>query len=652
MLFTEAERAQVRARSGAIRFRPRDIWLLLLVVLALPLLWRSLVAAPQLRVDVGAWGDHTFLSGVNAIEDSSTEQYRWTTGRAELRLPNLGNQYRLLRLRAHGWRPAGQPAPLVQIEVMGQPWASLQTTSAMRVYNILLGPPGTNPTLQVGFESQVYTSPDDPRQIGFALDWLEVGALRQSAAPNLWHLGGQALLLALLVLLLARLALPTGWALALAVLLGGALVWANFEQPLWASQAIIPWLIIAALLLLATWLLEPRLRRFLQPWMTAHQARVAWALFVAALGLRLAGSAHPLFNAHDVDVHMRWLEIVNSGQLYIYSTPGEFRGQIVFNPPAGYILMMPLALLLPSSRLVVQVGVALLDAIGCLALLGLAYELRLNARAALLALALYLALPINTTMLWWGFATNAIAQALWLLLLWSLLRLIRDPQPIALAIFAGLSAISLLTHIGALMPMLALLGLCLLFGWHRLPAPSRTAAFGGLALAMLFVLPIYFAAVAGPMLSQFQSADAPTANFGVTLAKNWLQRDTKLMLVGRGLLLGLLPPLLWLAPLGLARLSARQPGHPWQRRLVITWILVCLLFLLSYLSLSLLTRYIYFAVPLVCLAVGALLAELWRRHAGRIIVTTLVLFIAWAGVVIWVEGVLMRVKPSVVALTH
>jgi len=343
---------------------------------------------------------------------------------------------------------------------------------------------------------------------------------------------------------------------------------------------------------------------------------------------------------------------VNGGQLYLYSTPGEFRGQTVFNPPAGYILVMPLALLLPSSRLVVQVGVALLDAIGCLALLGLAYELRLNARAALLALALYLALPINTTMLWWGFATNAIAQALWLLLLWSLLRLIRDPRPVALAIFAVLSAICLLTHIGALMPMIALLGLCLLLGWRRLPAPSRNAAMGGLALALLFVLPVYFAAVVGPVLSQFQSASAPTVNLSATLAKNWLQRDTKLGLVGRGLLLGFVPPLLWLAPLGLARLSATATRHTLQRRLIVTWILVCLMFLLSYLSLSLLTRYIYFAVPLVCLAVGALLAELWRRHAGRIVVVALVLFVAWAGLLIWVEGVLMRVKPSVVALTH
>jgi toxin CptA len=222
---------------------------------------------------------------------------------------------------------------------------------------------------------------------------------------------------------------------------------------------------------------------------------------------------------------------------------------------------------------------------------------------------------------------------------------------VALAIFAVLSAVTFLTHIGALMPVVALLGLCLVFGWRRLPAPSRNAVAIGLALALLFAVPIYFVAVAGPVLGQFQDAGAPTTDLGATLAKNWLQRDTKLGLVGRGLLLGFASPLLWLAPLGLARLSASRARHPLQRRLIVTWILVCLMFLLSYLSLSLLTRYIYFAVPLVCLAAGALLAELWRRHAGRIVVLALVVFVAGAGLAIWVEGVLMRVKPSVVALT-
>ena len=48
----------------------RALGLALLLVLALPLLWLSLLRAPALRVDVGEWGDHAYLSGVNAPERS------------------------------------------------------------------------------------------------------------------------------------------------------------------------------------------------------------------------------------------------------------------------------------------------------------------------------------------------------------------------------------------------------------------------------------------------------------------------------------------------------------------------------------------------------------------------------------------------------
>jgi toxin CptA len=86
--------------------------------------------------------------------------------------------------------------------------------------------------------------------------------------------------------------------------------------------------------------------------------------------------------------------------------------------------------------------------------------------------------------------------------------------------------------------------------------------------------------------------------------------------------------------------------------LVLAWLLVCMAALAAYLGLGLLTRYIYFAAPLVCLAVGALLAALARRYAGRAVALAFVLLVTWSGVALWVAGVLMRVKPSVVPLTH
>jgi len=105
-------------------------------------------------------------------------------------------------------------------------------------------------------------------------------------------------------------------------------------------------------------------------------------------------------------------------------------------------------------------------------------------------------------------------------------------------------------------------------------------------------------------------------------------------------------------PPGLALLLGAPRRHPLLRALVVAWLMVCLLFLAVDFGLGLLVRYVYFAAPLVCLACGALLARLQRRYAGRIVALALVLLIAWSGTALWAAGVLERVKPSALPLTH
>ncbi|MDQ2996947.1 MAG: hypothetical protein M3R61_07830, partial [Chloroflexota bacterium] len=422
--------------------------LALMLALALPLLWFSLVAAPAIRVEVGMRGDDTYLSGFNEPEKNSTETFRWTGGAAELRLPNLSSRYQELRIHAHGWRPAGVASPIVQLDLAGRLWTGIQTQRDLRIYHVLLPRDAASPTIDVGFVTPVYSTPNDDRELGFGLDWLELHELDRSAGPTFWQFGGQAILLGLALLLLGLLALPWGWAVAAAVLLAAALIGANIRQPLWVSAALGGWLIAIGLLLAATLLLAPALKRRLSLWMSPRQASIAWALLAGALALRLLGATHPLFDIHDIGFHHIWLDEATQGNLYIFSAPSEFQNRPTFNPPVGYVLMMPLQLLLPTERLTLQVGLALGDALGCLFLLLLARELGLRPRAGLLALALYLALPINLTILWWGFATNVLAQAAGLALLWALLQLARRPARFELATFAVICVLSLLMHVG------------------------------------------------------------------------------------------------------------------------------------------------------------------------------------------------------------
>jgi toxin CptA len=644
--------AIVERREADLPRTWRTTWLTLALILALalPLLWFSLIAAPAIRIEVGMFGDNTYLSGFNEPEKNSTESFRWTGGAAELRLPNLSSRYQELRIHAHGWRPAGVASPIVQLDLAGQPWTGMQTQRDLRIYHVLLPRDIASPTIDVGFTTPVYSTPNDDRELGFGLDWLELHELDRSAGPTFWQFGGQALLLGMALLLLGLLALPWGWATAAAALLAGALIGANLRQPLWVSAALEGWLIAIGLILAATLLLAPQLKRKLLPWMSPRQAGIAWALLASALALRLLGETHPLFDIHDIGFHHIWLDAVTQGNLYIFSAPSEFQNRPTFNPPIGYVLMMPLQLLLPNERLTLQAGLGLGDALGCLLLLLLARELGLRPRAGLLALALYLALPINMTILWWGFATNALAQAAGLALLWALLRLARHPARLELATFVVISVICLLMHVGVLVLIVALLGACLLLGWPRLTSSARAATIGSLLLAFTITALFYFSAVIDPLLAQPAGMPAPPSLVD-TFARSWATRATKLDLVSQAITLGFLPLPLALAPLGLIQLLRQRAPNPLGRPLIVAWLLVCLLFLGVYFGLGLLVRYIYFAAPLICLALGALLDRLWRR-GGRLVTLALVLFVVASGVALWVAGVLLGVKPSLLPLTQ
>lgn len=639
-------------------------WLAVIWLLTLPALWYSLNAATELRVDVGQWGDHTILRGVHGRESNPSEDYRWTEEHTTIMFPNLSDRYRILQIRAHGWRPEGVPSPCVRLLAGERLWGVFQTERALRTYTILLPDAALRSTIDMSLISATYTPSGETRSVGIAIDRITLRALSSPGSPVTGQFAGQALLLGLTLALIALLTLPGAVPAVVGLLASTTLVLLNVTEPLWVGLGLIHWLTVAALLAGATWLVAPRLVRALQPttdtdpsshpspatWITQAQARIAWALLVAALLVRLAGAVHPLFDARDIHVHTRWLRTVAGGQLFFYSTPAEFQNRQTFNPPAAYIVLLPLHLALNDMRLTVQAGVAALDALIALLLLLIARELGLSARAGLFAMALHVTLPISMTMMWWGFAANAIAQVWWALLLWLLLRLTRAPDRSLFALFTIVAILCLTTHIGALVTLTAFLGLITLIGWRVLPDHGWRAMVAGLLLAGTGAVLMYFMPAAAPLASAPRSPTTldPVASFTEGLAL-WPERVD---LVQRGLILGFLPPVLALAAVGLPLLFMARRRHPLQRTIVLSMAAVCVAFFLSYVFLQLLTRYIYFATPLVCLAAGAALAQLAVRPGGRWVTYSLTLFVVWSGVLLWFGGVLLRIKPSLVPLTQ
>ncbi|MGC9041908.1 MAG: hypothetical protein ACP5MJ_20650, partial [Roseiflexus sp.] len=194
------------------------------------------------------------------------------------------------------------------------------------------------------------------------------------------------------------------------------------------------------------------------------------------------------------------------------------------------------------------------------------------------------------------------------------------------------------------------LGLITLVGWRVLPSNGWRAMVAGLLLAGVFATPMYFIPAAAPLVNAPRSPTTldPIASFIDSLAL-WPERVD---LVQRALTLGFLPPILALAAVGLPLLFTARRRHPLQRTLLLSTLIVCVVFFLSYVFLQLLTRYIYFATPLVCLAAGATLARLAVRPGGRWMTYGLTLLVVWSGVALWFGGVLLRIKPSLVPLTQ
>ena len=634
--------------------------LALLWLCALPLLALTLTAAPTLAVPVGVWGDHAFLTGVNGIERGGTEDYRWTDGDARLTLPNLGVSYRLLTLRAYGWRPDGLPSPSIRLAAGERGLGSIATSPTMRVYRALLPPPA-GPQTVVGLASDSYTPPGDPRRIGFAIDTIAIGRVGGLALPGTWQLAGQAGLLALALALIGALRLGRAATLVAAAVSIAALLGANLMQPLWVASALWLWLAALGAILGLLALVNrqssivnrqssiPRPQPSIvdrQSSIVNRQSSIVLALLTLALVVRLFGAVHPLFDARDLPVHTRWLATVASGELYLYSTPGELQNRKTFNPPAGYLLLAPLWLAIPDARLAVQTGTAIWDWLGCVFLLGVARELGLRRRASAIALAIYALLPINLTMLWWGFVTNDIAQSLWLALLWLVLRLARAPSRRDAALALAVGALTLTTHVGALVLVAATLGLLLLWGARSLPHRAWLTLLGVAAGALALTLPVYFAAAAAPLAGQRGGIE-----LAASFARGLGQQSVRFAFVAQAYLLGFTPAVVALGLLGLWPIVAR-PQHPLARPLILGTALLSVVFCLTYVYLGLLTRYVYFGTPLLCLGAGAMLSRLWARPGGRVVAVALVTLVACLGAALWVAGVLLRVKPSLVPLTQ
>ncbi|GAB4112597.1 MAG: hypothetical protein OHK0050_14200 [Roseiflexaceae bacterium] len=221
--------------------------------------WYSLA---QQRLDLGGPLDDGAVLFAHAPEQSSSDSsltFRWLEPRSELRLamPPSG-QPPILSLRA--FPPQAENPPQVAIRAGNAPTETLQLAATMRRYHLLVGHTDAA-ELAVVMLAPRTRLPDDPRPIGFGLDWV---TLTTTGAPTPGDLFQTVLRMPDLVIALLL--------LGLAMLL--------LQAPL-LLRGLVPLLAVGCLA--ACGLLFPDARPRMLPYLTL----VAWSSAAALLVFRL-----------------------------------------------------------------------------------------------------------------------------------------------------------------------------------------------------------------------------------------------------------------------------------------------------------------------------------------------------------------------------
>jgi hypothetical protein len=701
----QARRRGAAATAGWRRYRPA---LALAVLFAIALAVAQILLLDRMHprpyeVPVGAWPDHLFVEGFHEQQGSRPNRYRWSAEGARVNLRQVGTSAGALLSLRLGEKPRELDDPRLTLLFNERPYATFGLDYTPRTYRLLVPRWGMQRgDLVVGLDAPLFSTPTDPRRLGARLDNVSLDfAAGIPVLPAPRQLLEQLLLLALCALTLRR----VGWGLpaiagALAALALGLLI--VYGRHLLLLDHYMGRLSVVALLLTTMVWVLPRLLVRRVPWAGPEPfaTRLA-AITLLACALRLAGALFPIFAAHDLPRNIKRLLIVHGGELVITARSAEFGSGFTVYPPAPYVAFLPVGLLNSDPTIVVQGTLALLDGTSALFVGLLALRLGLTRRAALLAALLYAALPISLTGLWWGFTAQTFGQWLMAPLALLLLEAFRRPRWQLWAASSILLAMALLAHIGVAILAVAWLGIGLVALPLRAALPWRTwrayaaSYFAGCAVGFLFI----YLDVAGSMAEQFFQVGSEVAGEPFQSAYNLIWRGFEisytplglaLLPLGLSLLFGrlraatlalagawalatlafwriapgftgmtdhaaLLVPLALLATALLAEQFLPDSRGPLSAATVLigSWVAAAILFFVVELLVGLQVRYIYFLMPLGCIALGLVLDRSAARGVwGTRAAWTLAALLTLQGALLWYGGTFEGLKLSITPLSH
>jgi hypothetical protein len=204
------------------------------------------------------------------------------------------------------------------------------------------------------------------------------------------------------------------------------------------------------------------------------------------------------------------------------------------------------------------------------------------------------------------------------------------------AILAGFAMAGVVwTHIGEILIALV---------WYigvRLSEPDRWSSAWWWRWLPVAVLPLSATSLyVNYMLLLLHSAPTSARTVSIHFANMLSQMK-------EGLAVGFAPIVWWLTPL-LALVA-------WRRlpKLAPAWVLTVVFWLVIELITGYQVRYGYLAVPLIAIGLAYCLTPLTRYgRAGWVFVATIVLFVTWVSLALWVDATLLGVHPRVDGLSH
>jgi len=570
-----------------------------------------------------------------ADEQNDQINFAYTTRGSTLVLPGVGSGPYRVRLGISGWRPAPFTPPALTLRS-----GAFLTTFALRnldhvaTYDLVLPP--TLGDLQIAFDSNLYSpSPDDPRMLGVALDWVEVEALGQLPPATT-----TALMVALITLLWwfwLRVGLSSGRATLLTGVLLVSMLWGLLRARMLITVGLGHWVIVLLLLHLLLWPLQYLMRRVLQ----RHNLEISpvvwswlWAIFGMALLFKLGGMLYPHGIFFDEAAHTKRVDMVLRGRFMELYQPGytSYMGVTVgldggFMPysPLWYLIIAPLRMIgIPTGAAMNGLS-AILDASKGLMIFLIAQATLKRERAALLASGLYQLLPMPYYLLSWG---NYPTQfGLWASLLVLTYLALHYQQMLMLrhrrrfTIWVALLALAILSYTMIGVIAFTMLGMLILIKAARSFKANQHQIYvliAGMLLAEALAFSVYhFQFVPTVVQTTIPSVmDRLTHKVSAnprTDAEPEGTPETSFIANVSFLRNHSTDPLLVLALIGLVWLYIdRRGGNYWA--LWSAWAGILIVYtLLSAFVAEMVYKHIFFIIPLICISAALVLDRLWSR---------------------------------------